>query len=112
MKTTHRAWMVAAAAAGALALAGNAQARSDVTWGIGVAAPGVTIGATNAPPVYYAPPVYVAPQPVYVAPRPVYMGAPYYVAPGYVYGPRWKKHWRHSDRHDRRGWRAGHRGWR
>jgi hypothetical protein len=106
MKWTYKAWMAAACALG---LAGAAQARSDVAWSVGVAVPGMVIGATNAPPVYYAPqPVYVQPQPVYVAPRPVYVGAPYYVAP--YHGRKWKKnkHWRHEARkhgwHDARGY--------
>ena len=53
--------------------AGAAQARDNVTWSLGIdAAPGVSIGATNARPVVVAPaPVVIAPQPVYVAPRPV-----------------------------------------
>jgi hypothetical protein len=81
-------------------VAGTAQAR-DVTWSVGIdAAPGVSLGATNARPVYVAPaPVIVAPQPVYVAPRPVYVAPrpvvvvepePVYVMPGRHKG--WYKH--------------------
>ncbi|MEJ8839534.1 hypothetical protein [Ramlibacter sp. AN1133] len=85
-------------------VAGTAQARDNVTWSVGIdAAPGVSLGATNARPVYIAPaPVIVAPQPVYVAPRPVYVAPrpvvvvqpePVYVMPGRHKG--WKKHHRH-----------------
>lgn len=100
---------LAAAAFVALA-AGTAQAR-DVTWSVGIdAAPGVSIGATNARPVYVAPqPVYVAPQPVYVAPQPVYVAPrarpvvvvepePVYVMPGKRKG--WHKHHGHGHGHD------------
>ena len=105
MKTTQTAWFAAALALGVMAFSGSAQARDDVTWSVGVAAPGLAIGATNAPPVYYAPPVYVQPQPVYVAPRPVFMGEPYYVSPRYGYGPRWERRWRRHGR-DARHWRG------
>lgn len=96
----------AALACAALA-AGTAQARDNVTWSVGIdAAPGVSIGATNARPVYVAPqPVYVAPQPVYVAPQPVYVAPrprpvivvepePVYVMPGRHRG--WHKHRHHG----------------
>lgn len=106
MKATHIACIAAALALGALGFGVNAQARSDVTWSVGVAAPGLAIGATNAPPVYYAPPVYVQPQPVYVAPRPVFRGEPYYVPPRYGYGPRWEHRGRHHYRRDARHWRG------
>jgi hypothetical protein len=94
--------------------AGAAQARDNVTWSVGIdAAPGVSLGATNARPVMVAPapvviapqPVYVAPQPVYVAPRPVVVERrpvvvvepePVYVVPGKHKG--WHKH--HHHRHD------------
>jgi hypothetical protein len=97
------------AAVAFLALAaGAAQARDNVTWSVGIdAAPGVSLGATNARPVYVAPaPVIVAPQPVYVAPRPVIVQQrpvvvvepePVYVVPGKHKG--WKKH-HHHGHHD------------
>ena len=89
-------------------LAGAAQARDNVTWSVGIdAAPGVSVGATNARPVYVAPaPVIVAPQPVYVAPRPVYVAPrpvvvmqpePVYVMPGKRKG--WHKHHGHGHGH-------------
>jgi hypothetical protein len=113
MKTTQIAWIAAALALGALVFSGSAQARSDVTWSVGVGAPGLSIGATNAPPMYYAPPVYVQPQPVDVAPRPIFMGAPYYGPPPYGYGPRWERRGHHHYRRDARHWRGdrghGHR---
>lgn len=84
----------AALAAVALGAAGSAQARSDVSWSVGIGAPGAQVVVGNAPryyaapaPVYYPQPVYVQPrpvyypQPVYVQPRPVYVSAPVYVAP-------------------------------
>jgi len=97
---------LAAAALVALA-AGMAQARDNVTWSVGIdAAPGVSIGATNARPLLVAPaPVILAPQPVYVAPRPVVVQSrpvvvvepePVYVMPGKRKG--WHKH--HHHRHD------------
>jgi hypothetical protein len=84
--TINRSFQAMAAAAGvALALltaAGAAQARSDVSWSVGIGVPGVVVGASNGG--YYAPaPVYVAPRPVYYAPRPVYYAPP----PPVVYAP-------------------------
>lgn len=78
--------LVRMAAVAALAMgAAAAQAGSSVYWSVGVnAAPGVTLGVGNAPPVYMAPaPVYYAPPPpvVYVRPAPVY----YDYGPAYVY---------------------------
>lgn len=114
-----------AAGAWALSAMGSvAHARSDVQWSIGVHAPGVVVGASNAPPVYYGPPrgyygppppVYYQPRPYY-APRPIYYGPPpVYYAPRPVYrsgwgpAPRWERDRR--DRHDRghRGHGHGHR---
>lgn len=106
---------VLAAGAWALSAMGSqAHARSDVHWSIGVNSPGVVVGVSNAPPVYYGPPpVYYAPQPIYYAPRPVYYGPPpVYYAPRPVYrsgwgpAPRWEGH-RHGHRHGHDG-RRGH----
>jgi hypothetical protein len=99
---------LAAAALLALAVgAGTAQARDNVFWSLGVeAAPGVSVGVSNARPVLVAPqPVYVAPQPVYVAPRPVVVQPrpvvlveqPVYVVPGHR-GHK-HKHRHHGHRH-------------
>ena len=105
MKLTHSLYSKAAAAALALAALGTAsvaQARGDVHWSIGVhAAPGISVGFSNAYPVYpvYSAPVYVAPPPVVYYPRVrpvrVYYGPGYYYGPTYyrAYGPR--AHWRH-----------------
>lgn len=89
------------------ALAGAAQAHDNVFFSLGVqAAPGVTLGVSNAPPVYVAPaPVYVAPQPVYVQPAPMYVvprpvvlaPAPVYYGPGRRVG--WYRHHGHGHRH-------------
>jgi hypothetical protein len=107
-----RGLTLATLAAGAWALSAmgsQAHARSDVHWSIGVNSPGVVVGVSNAPPVYYAPPpVYYGPPPVYYAPRPIYYGPPpVYYAPRPVYrsgwgpAPRWDGH-RHGHRwHDR-----------
>lgn len=88
MTTNYRslAAVLAIAAAG-LAASGAAQARSDVSWSIGLAAPGAQVVVGNAPRLYVQPqPVYVQPAPVYVQPQPVYYGAqPVYVQPRPVY---------------------------
>lgn len=117
-----RGLSLAALAAGAWALStigSQAQARSDVHWSIGVHTPGVVVGASNAPPVYYGPPpvyyrpppVYYQPRPIYYAPPPVYYGPPPgYYAPRPVYrsgwgpAPRWERHGPPRHRwHDGRG---------
>jgi hypothetical protein len=65
---------------------GVANARTDVSIGIGLPLPGVVYGGgyyapPPPPPVYYGP-VYrervYYPEPVYYAPRPVYYGPRYY----------------------------------
>ena len=106
--TKNRSLYALAAAAGvALAALGGvstAQAR-DVNWAVGVSAPGVSVGVGNGYSVYSSPaPVYYAP-PVVIAP------------PAYGYyrgGGRQHRHERYDrhDRHDRhdRGGRGGHDG--
>lgn len=88
----------------------QAHAGGGVHWSIGVNTPGVAVGVSNAPPVYYGPPpVYYEPRPIYYAPRPIYYGPPpVYYAPrpyyrsGWGPAPRWER--------DRRGqWHGGHR---
>lgn len=113
-----RGLTIATLAAGAWALSGiatQAQARgNDVYFSIGVNTPGVAVGVSNAPPVYYEPrPVYHAPRPIYYAPPPVY-----YVPPPAYYAPRpiYRSQWGHGARFDDRrhghghGHRGGHRG--
>jgi len=108
----NRSVFAGVAAIAALAALASAPARaSDVTWSVGVhAAPGVTIGATNARPYYVQPaPVYVAPQPVYVQPPVQYYTPGYYVRPAPVYpigyyhapAPRGHGHWKHGNKHHR-----------
>ena len=118
MKLSRSLIAKAGAAALVLAAAGTAsvaQARDHVTFSIGAAvAPGVVIGASNAPygyygPRYYAPaPVYYTPAPVYYEPAPavVYYGPEYYdpaVRIRYVWSPQYhryyymhggRRHWR------------------
>lgn len=111
-----------AGAALALAAAGTAsvaQARSDVYFSVGAnVAPGVYVGASNAPVYYAPPPVYVQPAPVYygappvyVRPAPIYYAAPapvYYGPAPVYYGPRaygHKKHWRHHSHRRHGNWR-------
>ena len=94
-RSTFFKWAAAAAvAAGALFTAASANARGDVSWSVGISAPGVVVGVA-APPVYYAPPppVYYRPAaPVYYAPPPprvVYLQpAPVYHEPYVIYGSR------------------------
>ncbi len=106
-------------AAGAWALSSlgsTAHARGDVHWSIGVNTPGVVVGVSNAPPVYYAPPpVYYAPRPIYYVPRPIYhVPPPVYYAPRPIYrsgwgpAPRWEGH-RHGHHH-KHGPRSRHDG--
>ena len=109
MSLTHSSffkWVaVGAVAAGALFTAAAANARSDVSWSLGINAPGVAFGVA-APPVYYAPPppVYYRPAPVYYEPPPpvYYRPAPVYYSPPPVYygPPRGYYH-----RHHHGGWR-------
>ncbi|MCJ0762447.1 hypothetical protein [Variovorax terrae] len=125
MKFNRSVYISAAAAVLAvagLATAGAARA-GGVSWSVGVSSPGVVVGVSNAPPVYYAPqPVYVQPQPVYVQPAPVYVQprtvyyapqpvyvqpAPVYVRPMPVYrvgwvAPGWR--YRHEGRHGGGRW--------
>ena len=92
-----RHWVLASGLVGALCVApGLAQAR-DVVWSVGVGAPGVQVGLTNAPAVVYQQPVYVQPRPVYwqrpaviLQPQPVYYAAPqqvYYAQPQVIVAP-------------------------
>lgn len=104
----------AALAGAALMGAGAAQARSDVAFSIGIAAPGVGVTVGNyAPayvaPVYYAPPpVVYAPAPVYYAPQPVVYARPapvvyrpaVVVAPAY-YGYGYRPHHHHGGHWER-----------
>ena len=101
---------VAAGAVAAGALFAGASANAQVSWSVGVSAPGVAIGVAEPGPVYYeparvysppapvyyqpAPPVYYRPAPpVYYRPAPVYYGPP---AVGY-YGQR--EGWRYRNHH-------------
>lgn len=108
--SVRRSWFSAIASAGLvftlMLAAGSAQARSDVSWSVGIGVPGVVVGASNAGVGYYAPaPVYYTPPPVYRVPAPVYYAPPPVVyAPPVYYAPR--PHWRGHHR----GWEhRGHR---
>ena len=126
MKNRSLSAWVAAAGVALAALTGAAAAQaSDVYWSVGVAAPGVVVGAGNGysvytapPPRYYAPP----PQAYYAPPAPVYYAPPppvYYAPPPVYYPPQgyrdYRGHGRHPHRRDyydrgergdsdRRGW--------
>ena len=110
-------------------MAGAAQA-GDVYWSVGLGSPGVQVGASNAPQVVHARPVFVAPQPVYLHQPPVYVyprpmvrqGPPvvvlapqtYYYAPSGWVPPGHRKGWRErredrNDRHNRWDDRGGRR---
>ena len=126
IRSTSFLVVAATLAMGGVGLTGAAQA-GDVFWNIGVSSPGVQLGVSSAPQVYYQPvyeqrpPVYVAPRPVvYVQPAPVFVTQSYYGQPQYVqtnwqrpgYGPGWRHGHRHhggdryeSDRYD--GGRSG-----
>lgn len=101
--------LIAVLALTAAGTATVAQARDHVTFSIGAnIAPGVVVGATNAP--YYYGPAYVAPFPVYAAPAPIYYGPPpVYYAPAPVVGIRYywsPEHHRHYYyQNGRRHWR-------
>ncbi|MGJ7485394.1 hypothetical protein ACSFA2_09050 [Variovorax sp. LT2P21] len=86
-RSTFFKWMASGAvAAAALLGASAASARGDVSWSVGINAPGIALGV--AAPTYYAPPpVYYAPPPVYYRPAPpvYYRPAPVYYAPPPVY---------------------------
>ena len=84
---------------GTIGFTGNTHARDNVSFSVGIGAPGVTV-SNNAYPVYsqpvytqpvypqpvYTQPVYVQPRPVYVQPQPVYIQLrPVYVQPAPVY---------------------------
>ena len=100
----HRKLLRPLAAVAFLAVAaGAAHARDNVFWSVGIdAAPGVSVGVSNARPVYVAPaPVVVAPQPVYVA-RPVVVSRPVVLVeePVYYSGRHGHKHkHKHHHRH-------------
>lgn len=115
-KLSNRPALAMAAAVlvmGAIGYAGNAQARDNVYWSVGVGSPGVSVNLGNAAPVYVQPapiyyqpapvyvrpaPIYYQPAPVFVQPRPLYYGPPQviYVQPGH--GKGWKK--KHGRDHD------------
>lgn len=88
MNPLKAALIVSLAALGAFGV-GTAQARSDVSWSIGINAPlpGVHIGTViNGGPAYYPPPPVYRPAPRYYGPAPRYYRAPP-VAYLPVYGP-------------------------
>lgn len=105
-------WLAAPALAMGLALAAASAQAGDVYWSLGMQAPGMVLGASNAAPVYVAP----SPVVVYPAPRVVYP-APQVVVPPPVYGLGWmppgqyKHRWKHhGDDWREEGWR-GRGGW-
>jgi hypothetical protein len=103
MKTIPHILATGLLAALALGAASAAQARGGVNWSVGVGAPGVAVGVSNAAPVYPvypAAPVVVAPEPYY-APPVVYRPPPpaYYYPPAPVYyGRPYHHHHHHHER--------------
>ena len=117
--TSGRLAAVTTLAAAALGAASTAQARSDITWSIGISSPGVHV---HPAPVYVPPaPVYLPPRTVHVYPAPVYFyPAPVVVQPpvqGVYHGgwPAWRRaewerrHWQHRHGHGRDDGRGGRR---
>jgi hypothetical protein len=93
----------------ALGAAGAARAQdANVFWSIGMSAPGMHVGVSNAPAVmmppvvYPAPPVYMPQHAVVVAPRPVFYPA---VPVAWGYGG-----YGHREYREHEGWRGY--GWR
>ena len=99
-RSAKLAGAVAVLAVAAMGFAGNAQARDNISWSIGVGTPGTVVNVGNGggyyqqpgyvqqqQPVYIQQPsVYVQPQPIYVQPRPVYVEpAPVYYQPRPVF---------------------------
>jgi hypothetical protein len=87
-------FVIALAAASCALATGAANARTNVSWAIGINAAPIGVAVSNGPiyapaPVYYEPaPVYYQPAPVYYEPAPVYVEpAPVYVQPRAVYRP-------------------------
>ena len=129
-RTAFLTGAAATLAVAALSFAGNAEARDNVYWSVGVGSPGAVLNVGNygpvyqqSQPVYVQPaPVYVQPHPVYVQPRPVYSQpppiyyeqrplfvrpAPAYVAPQPIYyeRPHERRHGHgHGDGYGHRRW--------
>lgn len=126
---SRRLAAAAALALSSLAFASTAQARSDVTFSIGIHVPGVQV---HSAPVYVPPPrhharpqpVYVQPGPVYVQPRPIFVqprpivirNHPVFVQPpayGHYYGNtnHWDRgDWKRAKKHKHRGHGGKHGG--
>jgi len=91
--TSSRKAFIAGSAAmlalAALAFAGQAEARDNVSLSIGIGVPGVQLGASSGYPAYpvYQQPVYVQPQVYHQQPAPVYyqQPRPVYIQPRHVY---------------------------
>jgi hypothetical protein len=105
--------LIATVALVAAGTATVAQARDNVTFSIGAnIAPGVVVGASNAPyyygPAYVPAPVYVAPPaPVYYQPAPAYYDYGYAAAPvvgvRYYWNPVHRRYYYYE--HGHRHWR-------
>ena len=90
-----------------LGASGAAQAQDDVYWSIGMSAPGMQVGVSNAPTVVVRPPMYVLPPPVYV-PRVVYESPRevYYRQAQPVYYGYGRREYRDHDGYRGYGWRG------
>lgn len=121
-----RAAFITGLAVAAVAAVQPAHARDNVIWSVGVASTGVSIGLSNAAPVYVQPaPVYLHPAPVVIQrPVPVYAPPPVvvrpvpvqpiaWVPPHYVVREARRHHYHHHHHHHPRPeWYEGPRGWR
>jgi hypothetical protein len=114
MKTKISAPALACVAVLTLGAAGAAQAQDDVYWSIGMSAPGMQVGVSNAPAVVVQAPVYVHAQPPVYVPAPVYVQPrTVYVAPRTVYyAPAYPLYYGHPGNGWGRGDRGEHEGYR
>lgn len=115
--SSQRSAGAAALAVAALAFTGSAQARDDLSWSIGVASPGVSIGVSNSRPVFVAPaPIYVQPAPIYMRPSPIFVQpGPFFMPPQVVYvqpapvlQPGWAPRGHAHGWHKKHGHHGGH----
>lgn len=119
IKPNLSALLAAGAAAGlalaAMGFAGNAQARDNVQWSVGVATPGAVVNVGNVGSIYPQPvlvqaaPVYVQQRPVFVQPAPVFVQPrPVFVQPAPVYMQAQPVYYERERRHHGHKWQRGY----